>query len=127
MASISRHAAGVRPEFCFEAKRLHRSKAVASRYTSADGMGCFISGLYAHHSAEAAMIGYVQTDTLEEWQCDLRRRVQDEAQKLNLESADANSSFESAFPLEWSSTHGRNGNASIRLFHLLLDCRKAAV
>jgi hypothetical protein len=121
------YAAGARPEFCFEAKRLHRSKAVASRYTSAAGMGRFISGLYARHSAEAAMIGYVQTDTLEQWQTDLQGRVQDEAQQLNLESADAKSSFEFAFPLEWSSTHGRDGTAPIRLFHLLLDCRRAEV
>ncbi len=73
------------------------------------------------------MIGYVQTDTLEQWQIDLQRRVQDEAQQLKLESTDANLSFESALPLEWSSTHGRHGNSSIRLFHLLLDCRKAVV
>jgi hypothetical protein len=121
------YAAGARPEFCFEAKRLHRSKAVGSRYTSAAGMGCFIVGFYARQYAEAAMIGYVQTDTLEQWQSELQGRVQDEAQQLKLERTDANVSFESAFPLEWSSTHSRQDNSPIRLFHLLLDCRKATV
>jgi hypothetical protein len=121
------YAAGTRPEFIFEAKRLHRSKAVGALYTSAKGMGRFISGLYACQSDEAAMIGYVQTDTLEQWQSDLRRRVQDEAEQLNLEGTNANLSFESALPLEWSSTHGRDGNSPIMLFHLLLDCRQAAV
>ena len=119
------YAAGVRPEFYFEAKRLHRSKAVGSRYTSADGMGCFISERYASQYGEAAMIGYVQTDTLERWKGDLEKRIQDEAQQLKLESSDANSSFEDAFPLEWSSTHNRNCRPPIKLFHLLLDCRKA--
>jgi hypothetical protein len=90
-------------------------------------MGCFINGLYARQSSEAAMIGYVQTDTLEHWQIDLQKRVQDKAQQLKLEGIDVSMSFESALPLEWSSAHGRHGNSSIILFHLLLDCRKAAV
>jgi hypothetical protein len=121
------YAAGVRPEFCFEAKRLHRHKAVGSRYTGAAGMCCFITGLYARQYDEAAMIGYVQTGTLEQWQCGLKKRVQDEAHQLNLESTDADLRFESAFPLEWSSTHGRQAKSSVRLFHVLLDCRKAVV
>jgi hypothetical protein len=87
-------------------------------------MGCFISGLYARRYDEAAMIGYVQTGTLEQWQIDLQRRVQDEAQQLRLEGTDTKLIFESALPFEWSSTHSRDGNSSIRLFHLLLDCRK---
>jgi hypothetical protein len=120
------YAAGVRPEFCFEAKRLHRTKAVGSRYTGAEGMGCFISGIYARQYGEAAMVGYVQTGTLEQWQRGLQKRVQDEGRQLKLESTDANLSFESAFPLEWSSTHTRQGDPSVTLFHLLLDCRKAA-
>lgn len=90
-------------------------------------MGCFISGLYARQSAEAAMMGYVQTDKVEQWQSDLLRRVQDEARQLKLERNDTNLSFKSTLALEWSSTHGRQGNSSIRLFHLLLDCRKATV
>jgi hypothetical protein len=121
------YAAGVRPEFFFEAKRLHRSKAAGSRYTSADGMGCFISGRYASQCHEAAMIGYVQTDSLERWHDDIQKHVQDKAQQLKVESTDVNLSFESAFPLEWSSTHSRDGSLSVRLFHVLLDCRKAEV
>lgn len=120
-------AAGSRPEFCFEAKRLHRTKAVASRYTGAAGMGCFISGRYASHCREAAMVGYVQTDTLDQWQDDLQKRVKDEAQQLKLEETGVSLKFDSAFPLEWSSTHGRDSGSSVTLFHLLLDCRKAEV
>jgi hypothetical protein len=118
------YAAGDRPEFFFEAKRLHRQKAVASRYTGVDGMGCFISGRYASRYTEAAMLGYVQTDTAERWQQELLQRVREEADKLKFESADTEVKFESAFPLEWCSIHRRDGHAPIKLFHLLVDCRK---
>jgi hypothetical protein len=116
-------AAGHRPEFLFEAKRLHRQKALASRYTGVDGMGRFISGLYASIYSEAAMLGYFQTDTTERWQRELLQRVRDEADILKCESADTDVTFESAFPLEWCSIHRRDGHARIKLFHLLLDCR----
>lgn len=117
-------AAGVRPEFFFEAKRLHRKKAVGSRYTAAGGMGCFISGRYASNYTEVAMIGYVQTDTLERWHGELQERVQDEGGDLKLETTEAGVRFESAFPLEWASTHRRDERSAVRVFHILLDCRK---
>src|SRR5438270_7791437 len=78
------YAAGNRPEFCFEAKRLHRTKAIGSHYTGAGGMGCFISGRYASKCREAGMIGYVQSDTLEQWQNDLQKRVQNKAKQMKL-------------------------------------------
>src|ERR1035438_671029 len=97
---IITYTAGNRPEFFFEAKRLHRKKAVGSRYTDTDGMGCFISGRYASLYAEAAMIGYVQTDTKERWHGELQQRVQNEAAQLKLESTELSVTFASAFPLE---------------------------
>ena len=118
------YAAGVRPEFFCESKRLHRKKAVSSRYTGAGGMGCFISGRYARDYGEAAMVGYVQTDTLEQWHKELQARVQNEAKELKLERIETSVKFESAFPLEWASTHRREKTGSMRLVHLLLDCRK---
>ena len=121
---IITYTAGIRPEFCFEAKRLHRTKAVAARYTDAGGMGCFISGRYASGYREAGMIGYVQTDTLERWNDELRKRIQDEMAKLELDSTEASVRFGSSFPLEWTSTHRRVGLTPVKLFHILLDCRK---
>jgi hypothetical protein len=117
-------AAGGRPEFFFESKRLHRKKAVGSRYTDSNGMGRFISGRYAGNYSEAAMIGYVQTDTLECWHKELQDRVQNEAKELKLERIEAPVKFESSFPLEWASSHCRDGRGPVKLFHLLLDCRK---
>jgi len=116
--------AGVRPEFCFEAKRLHRTKARASHYTDADGMGCFISGRYASSYAETAMIGYVQTDTLERWRGELQERIQNEGVELKLERAENDVEFGSPFPLEWASTHRRDARSVVRIFHILLDCQK---
>lgn len=122
---IITYTAGIRPEFCFEAKRLHRTKARAAHYTDAEGMGCFISGRYASSYAEAAMLGYVQTDTLERWHGELQERVQQEGVELNLEGTEAAINFASAFPLEWASMHRRSGHVSMRLFHIILDCRKS--
>lgn len=121
---IINFTAGSRPEFFFEAKRLHRKKAPGSRYTDAGGMGCFISGRYASNYGEAAMIGYVQTETLERWHRELQERVQNEAAELKLEGLEAAVNIQEAFSLEWASTHRRDGLGLVRLFHLLLDCRK---
>jgi hypothetical protein len=87
-------------------------------------MGCFISGRYACSYHEVAMIGYVQTETLELWQTELQGRVKSKAKDLNLESTDNPLKFDSAFPLEWVSIHRRDQRGSIQIFHLLLDCRK---
>ncbi len=121
---IISYAAGNRPEFFFEAKRLHRTKVTASRYTNEKGMGCFISGRYASHCHEAAMIGYVQSDTLEHWQTTLQLKVEADRSKLKIDRIDKPVSFQDSFPLEWSSSHRREGVAAVKLFHILLDCRK---
>jgi hypothetical protein len=85
-----------------------------------------VRAAFRRHCHGFLAIGYVQTDTLEYWNCDLQKRVKDEAQQLKLVSSVDNSNFESAFPLEWSSTHRRDDKPPIELFHMLLDCRKAA-
>jgi hypothetical protein len=68
--------------------------------------------------------GYVQTNTLEHWQKESQARVQNEAKELKLERMETSVKFESAFPLEWASTHRREKTGPVRLIHLLLDCRK---
>lgn len=123
---IITYAAGMRPEFFFEAKRLHRKKAVAARYTDAGGMGCFISGRYARNYNETAMIGYVQTETPQRWHDELRERVQNESVALQLNGSEIAVRFQGAFPLEWASIHRREGNSPLSILHILLDCRKPA-
>lgn len=121
---IMSYAAGKRPEFFFEAKRLYDIPGSASRYTGKEGMGCFINGRYASRCPEAAMIGYVQSETLEHWQSTLRLRVDSLRLELEVEGITVPISFDGSFPLEWSSSHRRKALASLELFHILLDCRK---
>jgi hypothetical protein len=115
---------GTRPEFVFEAKLLRRKEAPASRYIGMDGMGCFLNGRYASEYIEAAMIGYVQSDTLEHWQATLQAEIEAKAQSLEMDHIEKQVSFPDSFPLEWSSSHRRKEAASVKLFHILLDCRK---
>lgn len=121
---IISYAAGKRPEFFFEAKRLHRTKAVASRYLGEAGMGCFISGRYASHYNEAAMIGYVQSDTAQDWQAKLQANVEQQRDDLCLDRITKSVTFEESFPLEWISCHRRHCLPTLSLFHIVLDCRR---
>jgi hypothetical protein len=121
---IISYAAGNRPEFFFEAKRLHHTKAIASRYIGEAGMGCFISGRYASNCHEAAMIGYVQSDTPERWQVTLQLNVEKRRKDLQLDRIINGVSFAESFPLEWTSCHRRSSLPALSLFHIVLDCRK---
>jgi hypothetical protein len=121
---IISYAAGKRPEFFFEAKRLHRTKAVASRYTGEAGMGCFVSGRYASNYHEAAMIGYAQSDTPERWHATLRSSVEQQNNDLQLDSIIKSVNFDESFPLEWISCHRRSSLPTLSLFHIVLDCRR---
>ncbi|MFY9610511.1 MAG: hypothetical protein WAU45_18115 [Blastocatellia bacterium] len=121
---IISYAAGKRPEFFFEAKRLHHTKAIASRYIGEAGMGCFISGRYASHCHEAAMIGYVQSDTPESWQATLQSNIEQQRDDLQLDRIIESVNFEESFPLEWISCHQRSSLAALSLFHIVLDCRR---
>lgn len=121
---IISYAAGARPEFFFEAKRLHKKKAPAVRYIGNEGMGCFISERYASKWQEAGMIGYVQSDTLDFWQVTLQEKVEADSQNLEVAQIEKQVSFSQAFPLEWTSTHRRKQTTPIRLFHILLACHK---
>lgn len=120
------YAAGKRPEFFFEAKRLHRTNAGASRYSGLEGMGCFISGRYANRYHEVAMIGYVQSDTLGHWHAALQSKIEKHQRQLRVDSIEKRVFFFDSFPLEWASSHRRGGLPPVKVFHILLDCRKAA-
>src|SRR5258707_4076538 len=117
------YAAGARPEFFFESKRLHRTKAGASKYTGNNGMGCFLSGRYASKYKEVAMIAYVQTDLLEDWQTTLQAKVKKQKTELRLTGLEE-ITFPESFALEWASTHSRPNLAPVKILHVLLDCRR---
>ncbi len=72
------------PEYLFEAKRLRKTGYGAGKYVGKDGMGCFTSGKYASRYDEAAMLGYVQSDSLEYWQTTVKDAIIKQASETNL-------------------------------------------
>ena len=62
-----------RPKYIFEAKRLRKNGYSISRYLCEDGLQCYINRVYASQYPEAAMIAYVQSDTLSYWENELKR------------------------------------------------------
>jgi len=113
-----------RPEYVFEAKRLRKIGYGVGKYVDSDGMGRFISGLYASRYDEAAMLGYVQSDSLVHWQGKVRKAIDDNVNQLRLRPPQRNERVIDAFPLEWVSEHERDSiGRPITIYHILLDCR----
>ena len=113
-----------RPEYVFEAKRLRTNGFEAGKYTGVEGMGCFTEGIYAGGYDEAAMLGYVQSNTLIEWKKRVKKSITENAASLYLQSAQYDEVVIPDFPLEWVSEHERHNcnGRSIRVYHILLDC-----
>jgi hypothetical protein len=112
-----------RPEYLFEAKRLRKYGFTASKYASPDGIGCFVTGLYAARYDEAAMLGYIQSDSLAHWQNEVKSAIDNDGSELRLKSPQRDVRIIEALPLEWVSEHERDGVARpIIIYHILLDC-----
>lgn len=112
-----------RPKYCFEAKRLHKKGHPVSKYVGPDGMGCFLSGRYASRYQEAAMIGYVQSDTLGHWRGKIFSEIDRLASSLLLRSLPRDEIVIDELPIEWVSEHDReNISSPIAIYHILLDC-----
>jgi hypothetical protein len=113
-----------RPEYVFEAKRLRANGFEAGKYTGVEGIGCFTAGIYAAGYDEAAMLGYVQSNTLIEWKKRVKKSIMENAAGLYLKSPQHDEVVIAEFALEWVSEHERaNGKSSpVRIYHILLDC-----
>ncbi|MFL5706055.1 MAG: hypothetical protein ACJ8AG_25000 [Ktedonobacteraceae bacterium] len=113
-----------RPEYVFEAKRLRANGFEAGKYTGIEGMGCFTAGIYAAGYDEAAMLGYVQSNTLIEWKKRVKKSIMKTATGLYLQSAQYDEIVIPDFPLEWVSEHERHNSKDtpVRIYHILLDC-----
>lgn len=112
-----------RPEFMFEAKRLRRKGYGVGKYVGSDGMGCFIRGLYGVRYDEVAMLGYVQSDSLEYWQNEVKSVIEKDAIKLNLNPPQHDVKIVENFVHEWISKHERKIiGRSVIIYHILLDC-----
>ena len=113
-----------RPEYVFEAKRLCTNGFEAGKYTGVEGMGCFTGGIYAAGYDEAAMLGYVQSNTLIEWKKRVKKSITENAASLYLQSPQYDEVVIPDFPLEWVSEHERHNSKGnpVRIYHILLNC-----
>jgi hypothetical protein len=113
-----------RPEYVFEAKRLRTNGYGVGRYTGLEGMGCFTEGIYASGYNEAAMLGYVQSNTLFKWKESVKKSIIEKATSLYLKSPQYDEVVIAEFPLEWVSEHERINSKGIfvSIYHILLDC-----
>lgn len=112
------------PKYVFEAKRLRTNGYGAGKYTGIKGMRCFTEGIYASGYEEAAMLGYVQSNTLFEWKKLVKKSITKNAVNLYLQSPQHDEVIIPEFPLEWVSEHERHNSKgrSVRIYHILLDC-----
>ncbi len=114
---------GSRPEYTFEAKRLRKKGYGADKYINSKGVGRFVSGQYALRYDEAAMLGYVQSDSLVNWQEIIKNMIAQNAKQLCLKSSQKDDKVIDDLPLEWVSQHERpRVGRPICIYHILLDC-----
>ncbi|MBI5205855.1 MAG: hypothetical protein HZA11_13155 [Nitrospirae bacterium] len=119
---IEAHFKG-RPEYVFEAKRLRTQGFGANKYIGIDGMGCFVSGLYASRYDEATMLGYVQSDSLLYWKNEVKSTIDRDKKQLHLKSPQSDKEILKDLPHEWISAHDRESvGRPITTLHILLDC-----
>jgi hypothetical protein len=124
-ADIVVERSGTRPRlrYILEAKRLRRGSHQLSKYLGSDGLGRFVRGSYAPHALEAAMVAYVQTPSVADWEAELAAAFAG-AQRATL-SVSAGLAAEvvvTGLPHSWVSTHARAKGPQITIFHILLDC-----
>jgi hypothetical protein len=68
------------------------------------------------------MLGYVLSDSPELWRERLKKAIQKKKVGLQLKVPPQNVHIIDAFPLEWTSTHDRDVERPITIYHILLDC-----
>ncbi|MCK4763314.1 MAG: hypothetical protein KAW12_14040 [Candidatus Aminicenantes bacterium] len=113
-----------RPEYEFEAKRLKKKDFGIGEYLGSKGLGCFVTGKYAARYNEAAMLGYIQSDSPEDWQVEIREKINRKKTILDVMSPPQDVEIISDFPNEWKTMHRREViERSISIFHILLDFR----
>ena len=111
-----------RPEYVFEAKRLRKNGYGVAKYVGPAGMGCFVSGLYAARYGEAAMLGYVQSGSLEHWKDEVKNAINKSETELELNLPQREVEIIDALPFEWVSEHRRESiGRTVTIFHILLD------
>ena len=117
-----------RPQYIFEAKMLNWPKIYqrTDNYINKSGMGRFMEGEYADYTArfpEVAMVGYVVSDSIEDWHNRLKTTIKEKQEQLRLHRPQENVAICETFTHEWMSEHKRDSSDSpIVIYHILLDC-----
>jgi len=112
-----------RPRYSFEAKRLCKTKG-AGPYFGNEGLGMFINGEYARESVEAGMLGYVQSESPQNWSEKLGKYFSENKGKLKARKDGAWKKAEDITNLNYCYTSGHNRIKKlppITIYHLLLQ------
>jgi hypothetical protein len=107
------------PRFRFEAKRLKADRRY-SPYFGKEGIGCFLRGVYPLTHPEAAMIGYVQGGTLEEWQARLGKYAKQRARRLRIVAGGDWKDYKCALPNSSVTEHRHPAFPKVSILHFLL-------
>ena len=115
-----------RPRFQIEAKRLKSPEAQSlAAYLGEDGLGSFLSRRYAKDQPWAGMMGYVQTDTVDQWADRVGTALGDRPADFSV-APETEIFFQQVFdpllPDAYRSDHLREDSPPIEIHHLFLRC-----
>ena len=125
---ITINRSGIKPRisFIFEAKRLRTGGFPIGKYIGDGGMGDFIECRYGADHPEAAMVALFQNKDVTYWHGEVKRVFNEdqvsETPCLGIHEALSDVSILSDLPDELQSSHRRSNGATIRLFHIFLNC-----
>jgi hypothetical protein len=120
---IEYHQHGPNPKYVFEAKRLCKPNQKMRDYCGKEGLLRFVDGRYAAEFPEVAMVGYMQSHTLQYWTDKLQRAFDNDTEnKLRIEETFCKISVIISLSSEWVSKHKRVKKSSITIHHIFLDC-----
>lgn len=113
-----------RSRFSFEAKRLGGENPVRD-YLGPKGLGCFLAGDYGADEIDAGMLGYVQSDSLDDWAGKIGDKIVRSGKELKLSAGSSwkKHCFRSGPSHTYHTRHSRKGNEQdIDIYHTLLMC-----
>jgi len=115
---------GIRPKprYTFEAKRLRRKGHPLSVYLGRAGLRRFVTGEYASSAPEAAMLGYVQSETLDVWAEQLEEALPKRRTGLKLTQGLMRTVVVMELTHCWTSRHQRGEADEVTVCHILLNC-----
>lgn len=110
-----------RPSYILEAKRLRRGGPGVKSYLGPDGLRRFLDDTsYAASATEAAMVGYIQSDTPPVWANEIASELTADPE---LRARTGLAPYEpTALQHCFVSSHVQAINGEVEIYHLLLDC-----